>query len=116
MIDAGRCVSWAACEIDSKPTNEMIASDVPSINWYGEGQLNCIVWINSWGWKANKNPRHRMADSLRTSSAETMPLNVVLSRTPTTLSAQSPSTSPKTTRKCSHGWDEFVRAGTSWLV
>ena len=31
MMLAGRCVSWAACEIDSKPTNEMIASDVPSI-------------------------------------------------------------------------------------
>ena len=58
----------------------------------------------------------RMADSLMTSSAETMPLKVVLSRTPTTLSAQSAVTSPKTTRKCSHGCDELVSAGTSWLV
>src|SRR5581483_5039851 len=29
MIVAGRRVSCAACEIDSRPTNEMIASDEP---------------------------------------------------------------------------------------
>ena len=39
MIDAGRCVSCAACEIDSSPTNETIASDVPSISWYGAGPV-----------------------------------------------------------------------------
>ena len=49
MIEAGRCVSCAACEIDSSPTNEMIASDVPSISWYGDGQWICIVWIRSCG-------------------------------------------------------------------
>ena len=49
MIEAGRCVSCAACEIDSKPTNEMIASDVPSISWYGVGQWICMVWISSPG-------------------------------------------------------------------
>ena len=29
MIEAGRLVSSAACDIDSKPTNEMIASEIP---------------------------------------------------------------------------------------
>ncbi len=32
MIEAGRCVSSAACEIDSRPTNEMIAYEMPSIS------------------------------------------------------------------------------------
>ena len=33
MMVAGRRVSWAACEIDSSPTNEIIASDDPYMKW-----------------------------------------------------------------------------------
>ena len=39
MMVAGRRVSWATCEIDSRPTNEMIASDVPNANCPSVGRL-----------------------------------------------------------------------------
>jgi len=74
MIEAGRCVSWAACEIDSKPTNEMIASDAPSSRCSFDGHANCIVWISRSGLNANRKPKKRIEVSLTTSSAETTPL------------------------------------------
>ena len=43
ITEAGRCVSCAACEIDSKPTKEMMASDTPFISWNHVGQLVVIV-------------------------------------------------------------------------
>ena len=52
---AGRCVSWAACEIDSSPTNEMIASETPFIRLKGVGHAVLIVWASSSGWKAKRN-------------------------------------------------------------
>ena len=35
MIDEGRCVSSAACAMDSRPTNEMMASEMPFIKLEG---------------------------------------------------------------------------------
>jgi hypothetical protein len=41
MIVAGLLVSWAAWEIDSSPTKEMIANEEPYINSFIVG--NCVV-------------------------------------------------------------------------
>jgi len=41
MIVAGLLVSWAAWEIDSNPTKEMMAKDDPYINSFVVG--NCVV-------------------------------------------------------------------------
>ena len=94
----------------------MMASDVPSISWYGDGQLICMVCTSRCGRNAKRKPKHRMHDSLTTSSADTMPLKAVLSRTPMTLSTISPTMSVSVMRKCSHGWVEPVSTGSSWLV
>jgi hypothetical protein len=37
MIVAGLLVSWAACEIDSKPTKEIIAREEPYMNSFKLG-------------------------------------------------------------------------------
>src|SRR5580658_6724976 len=73
MIDDGRCVSSAACEIDSSPTNEMIASEMPFIRLNGLGQPVCIECTSSPGSKANRKPKKRIEVSLMTSAALTKP-------------------------------------------
>jgi hypothetical protein len=40
MIVAGLLVSWAAWDIDSSPTKEMIAREEPYMNSFREG--NCV--------------------------------------------------------------------------
>ena len=49
MTLAGFCVSCAACEMDSSPTNEMMASDTPFISMNGEGHATDIVCASSCG-------------------------------------------------------------------
>src|SRR5579872_4588399 len=113
MIDAGRWVSSAACEIDSSPTKETIASDVPFMRSNGEGQLCAIVCTRSCGLNAKRKPRVRIAVSLTTSSALTNPLKAVDSRTPTTLSAHSPPINAVVSKKCTHGKAVDERTGKS---
>src|SRR6266702_8984217 len=71
----GRIVSGLAWLIDSKPTNEMIASDAPYARLNGEGHAVVIWWMRKVGLKANRNPKNRIADSLMISSAPRISLN-----------------------------------------
>src|SRR5205823_12654351 len=79
---AGRTVSWLAWLIDSRPTNEMIASEAPYARWYGSGHAVAIWWISSVGLKAKRKPKNRIADSLMMSSAPRISLNLDDSLTP----------------------------------
>ena len=74
MIDDGRCVSSAACEIDSRPTNEMIASEIPFIKLNGFGQPVSIECTSSPGSKAKRKPKKRIDVSLTTSRGADEPL------------------------------------------
>src|SRR5436853_7184378 len=73
---AGRTVSWLAWLIDSRPTNEMIASEAPYARWYGSGHAVTIWRMSSVGLKAKRKLKNRMADSLMMSSAQTISLNL----------------------------------------
>ena len=103
MIADGRCVSSAACEIDSSPTNEMMASETPCISMNGVGQNTCIECTSRSGLNVNRKPKKRIVVSLTTSSALTIPLNAVLSRTPITLSTAKPTISTSTKIKWDNG-------------
>ena len=59
-------------------------------------------------------PKKRIEVSLMTSSALTMPLNVVDSRTPITLSVHKPAISKNTDQKWIHGCNCNCKTGTSW--
>src|SRR6202140_3615969 len=104
MTEAGFCVSWAACEIDSRPTNEMIASDVPFIRLNGVGQLTVIVCTKISGRNANRKPKKRIAVSLTTSSPLTISLNAELSRTPIMFRVGGRATTLKTPEKGAIEW------------
>src|SRR5215469_2631194 len=67
----GRYVSSAACEMLSRPTNEMIASDTPSNRFEVVGQCACMLCTSKNGLHANTKPQTRMSVSLTTSSAAT---------------------------------------------
>src|SRR5690348_3591792 len=70
----GRYVSSAACEMLSRPTNEMIASDTPSNRFEVVGQCACMLWTSKNGLHAKTKPHTRMSVSLTTSSAATTSL------------------------------------------
>src|SRR5712692_9647820 len=78
----GRIVSWLAWLIDSRPTNEMMASDAPYARWYGSGHDVTIWWMSIVGLKAKRKPKNKIDDSLIISSAPRISLNLVDSRTP----------------------------------
>ncbi len=82
----GRYVSSAACEMLSRPTNEMIASDAPSSRLPVVGQWNCIAWMRMAGCHANAKPAMRMSVSLTTSTPAITSLMRDDCRTPMTLS------------------------------
>ena len=77
----------------------MIASETPCITMNGVGQNTCIECTSKSGLKVNRKPKNRIVVSLTTSSALTMPLNAVLSRTPITLRTAKPTISSSTKMK-----------------
>src|SRR5215470_617044 len=81
----GRCVSSAACEMLSSPTNETIAKETPLSRSFAAGQCACIVCTSIWGCHANRNAQARMNVSVQTSIPATISLMREDWRTPITL-------------------------------
>src|SRR6266446_2460121 len=110
----GRMVSWLAWLIDSRPTNEMIASDAPYARWYGSGHAVIIWWMSIVGLKANRNPKNRIEDSLKISSAPRISLNRDDSRTPRMLSSVSITTKNVASR-IKMGWTPEKLSQNRWM-
>src|SRR6516164_8286448 len=78
----GRCVSSAACEMLSSPTNEMIASDTPNSRSLGCGQWYFMACTSICGFQASRNPHTKIKVSLTTSTPATSSLSFDDCRTP----------------------------------
>ena len=94
----------------------MIASDVPSISWYGDGQLTCMVCTSSSRAKREEEAEAedaRFADDVegRNEPVERRAFAHAdhVERRESRRSAQS------TTEKWTHGWADPVSTGMSWL-
>ena len=62
MMVAGLRVSCATCDIDSSPTNEMMASEVPKANSPRLGGLETNWWKRRSGFQTSTNPATTMID------------------------------------------------------
>src|SRR5690242_17560333 len=103
MTLEGRYVSSAACDMLSRPTNEMIASDTPRSKFEVVGQCACMLWTSKNGLHANTKPQTKMSVSLTTSSAETISLIRDDCLTPSTLIAVRNAVMTRTHAKY-HAW------------
>src|SRR5579872_2405492 len=95
----GLYVSSAACDMLSRPTNEMMASEIPSKRLSVEGQCTRIVRSSISGCQASTKPATSMSVSLTTSMPDTISLTRDEWRTPMTLMVVKNAVTPSTATK-----------------
>jgi hypothetical protein len=86
MMVAGRRVSWATCEIVSRPTNAMIARDEPNANWLNDGRSKRNSCDTSSGFHTRTNPASTMTVCATMAIVPMISLKLVETLIPRTLS------------------------------
>ena len=86
MMVAGRRVSWATCEMVSRPTKAMIASEEPNANWLNDGRSKRNSWETSSGLQTRTNPARTMIVCATMAMVPMISLKLVETLMPRTLS------------------------------